>query len=604
MDNPHMDEGRDSTMATALQMAVILGCFAAVGVLLTTTGGPFAGPLRTGPILDLGVFDGGRGAAVLLICAGAGIVAARGPRNVGLLAFLLGAAWLGVSATGSPTLPPFVPAVAAGASPLVAVLLLVLALVVREDASPHRWRSWVVAALVTTGIALAVLRVTSYDPFSDPACTIGCAPVNPIVALSPVARLAVSRAIDVLSLGAGFAAVLVGTRALRSRQSRTPARIFIYVGCVLAGGGRMGASVLVLVGPSALSSVGVGGWAVPVASFVEAAGAVILGAGLAWSLVDFVVLRVRMGRLSGEIASLVGGVALERALATALGEQSVAIGYRLPDGAAYIAPGGEPFSAQEPGPGQTVTTVALAGEAIAVIRHGTSLDSTAVRAQITPRMQVALDNERLRAISLATLRTLRESRARIVAIEDEERRRIERDLHDGAQQRILAIAFELRHSRSEAERAGDRVAVNRLDWAEKLAFAALDELRRVARGVHPAILSQGGLAPALSSLAEDTSVAMTLEIDRSLRLPSLIEATAYQVVAEAVSDAARSGATEVAVAVASSDVSVTLDVEFDGLEPAAWPVRIEDRVSAIGGDISVDRPTQGRTRIHAVLPCG
>ena len=140
--------------------------------------------------------------------------------------------------------------------------------------------------------------------------------------------------------------------------------------------------------------------------------------------------------------------------------------------------------------------------------------------------------------------------------------------------------------------------------AEALALDALDDLRLVARGVHPAILDQGGLAPALSSFAEDAPIAITLDMDRTLRLTPLLEATAYQVVAEGVSDAATTGATEVAVTVVRSPSSLVLDLEFDGPPPSTWPVRIADRVGAAGGDVTISAPSDGRTMLRAVMPCG
>ena len=118
----------------------------------------------------------------------------------------------------------------------------------------------------------------------------------------------------------------------------------------------------------------------------------------------------------------------------------------------------------------------------------------------------------------------------------------------------------------------------------------------MARGVHPAILSQSGLAPALSSLAEDAPVAMTLAMDRSLRLPTLIEATAYLVVVEALSDAATAGSTEVAVSVVRIGHPSPSTSTSMGAPPEAWPVRIADRVGAAGGDLTLDHPSGDRTR--------
>jgi signal transduction histidine kinase len=273
----------------------------------------------------------------------------------------------------------------------------------------------------------------------------------------------------------------------------------------------------------------------------------------------------------------------------------------MPHAADDVGPDGSALAAGTV-TGLASTPVIRHGTRIATIHHPGSVDARRVTVQLSPTMLVALDIEHLRAVSLATLRLVRASRARIIAAQDTERRRVERDLHDGAQQRVLAVAMDLRLACSRATREGREDAATALRAAEAHAFAVLEELRRLARGIHPAILSQGGLGPALSSLAEEAPVPMTLDIDRSARLPALIEAIAYRAVAESLTDAARLGATEVSVAIRPDPGWVTVDVEYDGRAPG-FPQRLADRVGATGGRVDVEEMTPGRHRIRAVLPC-
>ena len=155
------------------------------------------------------------------------------------------------------------------------------------------------------------------------------------------------------------------------------------------------------------------------------------------------------------------------------------------------------------------TSLEQGGKRVAVIGHRPGLDPETLTAELGPSVLVALDNERLRAARLTQLRELRASRARVVAVEDAERRRIERDLHDGAQQRLLAILMDLRAAHQAASRDGEQASADALAEAEALAQAAIEELRRIARGIYPVVLGQAGLLPALRSLADEASVPLT-----------------------------------------------------------------------------------------------
>jgi PAS domain S-box-containing protein len=204
---------------------------------------------------------------------------------------------------------------------------------------------------------------------------------------------------------------------------------------------------------------------------------------------------------------------------------------------------------------------------------------------------------------------LRRSRARLVAAADEARRRLERDLHDGAQQRLVALGLDLQVVRSTFDR-DPLAAAELLDAAVRDLGEAIDELRELARGIHPAILTERGLGPALAALAGRCPIPTRLEIVADERPPLAVEATAYFVVSEALANAARySRASAVEVAVLRSDGTLVVAVTDDGVGGAdtrsgSGLAGLTDRVSALEGRLVVSSPPGGGTRVEAVIPCG
>ena len=218
---------------------------------------------------------------------------------------------------------------------------------------------------------------------------------------------------------------------------------------------------------------------------------------------------------------------------------------------------------------------------------------------IAGRLTVPLDNAQLYA-------ELVESRARIVAAADQTCRRIERDLHDGAQQRLANLVLQARMAREAAPGTGELAA--RLDAVAEEATRAMAELRDLARGVHPAVLAEGGLRPALRGLARRSAVPVALEIQVEGRLPEQVETAAYFAVAEALTNAAKhADATVVSVAVEVHDRVLRVRVSDDGrggADPGAGSglVGLKDRVEALGGRFSVQTAPDAGTTVHAELP--
>jgi signal transduction histidine kinase len=207
----------------------------------------------------------------------------------------------------------------------------------------------------------------------------------------------------------------------------------------------------------------------------------------------------------------------------------------------------------------------------------------------------------------ARLEELRASRARLVEAGDAERRRLERDLHDGAQSRLVGLALLLRTARARA--VEDRELATLLDQAQEELRTSLAELRELARGIHPAILTERGLAPALDGLVSRVPVPVTLEADSEERLPEPVESAAYFVVSEALANVAKyAQASHATVRVLRANGRVTVDVTDDGVGGAdaargSGLRGLADRLGALDGTLSLDSPPGRGTRLHAEIPC-
>jgi signal transduction histidine kinase len=201
------------------------------------------------------------------------------------------------------------------------------------------------------------------------------------------------------------------------------------------------------------------------------------------------------------------------------------------------------------------------------------------------------------------------SRARIVATADETRRRIERDLHDGAQQRLVSLALQLRAAQTTVPPELEELGAE-LERVARGLTSTLDELREFARGIHPAILAEGGLGPALKALARRSTVAVDLNVEVDKRLPERVEVGAYYVVSEALTNAAKHAqASAVRVDVDAANGILRVSVSDDGIGGAVFArgsglVGLKDRVEALGGRISLESPHGAGTSIRVELPIG
>jgi signal transduction histidine kinase len=321
-------------------------------------------------------------------------------------------------------------------------------------------------------------------------------------------------------------------------------------------------------------------------------------------------LRTRIER--GGVADLVVQLGsapepagLQAALAKALHDPTLTVGYWVAESGQYVDADGH---AVTPPPGQVATRVDRAGEPVALLMHDPALleQPTLIEAACTAAA-LALQNERLTADLRARLVQLAESRRHVVQAAEAERRRLERDLHDGVQQRLLSIPMALSVAESslppDAGRARALIAE-----AKDMSLAVLDELRALSQGIHPTILTERGLDGAVRELALVAPVPVTLAVALPARLSAEIETTAYYVVAEALANVTKhADASGAEVRIGQADGRLVVEIVDDGrggADPDGSGLRgLASRAEDNGGTLRVTSPVGGGTRVRAELPC-
>ena len=323
-------------------------------------------------------------------------------------------------------------------------------------------------------------------------------------------------------------------------------------------------------------------------------------AGIVWS-------RLRRREASDLVVELrtEGVASLRERLARALGDPTLDVVYRLDDGR-YVDATGQPLELPQ-GPNRAVTLVKARGEEVAALVHDPALlDEPALVESVRATAGLVLENERLAAEVRAQLAEVRASRARIVTATDAERRRIERNLHDGAQQRLvtLSLAFGLAASR------GDTANSDVLSRAQDELEEAITELRELARGIHPTLLREEGLEAAVEALARRTPLPVTVEGSVGDRLPDPIELAAYFLVSEALTNVVKhASASEATVRLGRGAGTLRIVVTDDGVGGAraaagSGLAGLRDRLEALDAKLVVESEPGRGTKISAEIPCG
>jgi signal transduction histidine kinase len=358
-------------------------------------------------------------------------------------------------------------------------------------------------------------------------------------------------------------------------------------------------------------------------TFVQRPSAILYDYLFWWQISAFIALPVALlaGLLRARLAHAgVGDLVLELertppeglrdALARAVDDPTLEVAFWLPERRVFVDAAGREVQLPDDSGARSVTRLGRDGEPVAALVHDPSLlDDPKLIDAAGAAARLALENARLQADVRAQLAEVQESRRRIVTAGDERARQIERDLHDGAQQRLVALALELRIAQRQLGKELDPDMERLLGAAVDSLQVAVDELRELARGVHPAILTEEGLGGALESLATRTPIPVTLVSVPEERLAPEIEAAAYFVVCEAIANAVKhSQATGVRVSAQRTNGRLVVAVEDDGVgganEAAGSGLRgLVDRVEAHGGTLSVESPPGKGTCVIGELPC-
>jgi signal transduction histidine kinase len=328
--------------------------------------------------------------------------------------------------------------------------------------------------------------------------------------------------------------------------------------------------------------------------------------------------RLRSGGVVSELIERLGEPhspgKVRDALATALGDPSLTIAYWLPDQKRHVDGSGEPVRLPDAASGRTCTAIWHGGRRLAAIVHDSALcEEPGLVRSAGVAAALSLENERLDAELRARVEELRGSRARLVEAGDTERRRIERDLHDGAQQRLVSLLLNVNLARRKA--AGDRLhgpadGHDALwDELEGELVAALAQLRALASGILPPILADHGLPAAIEDLAYRSPLTVEVEEMAVGRLALSVEVAAYFVVSEALTNVAKhAGTLSARLRVARQDGRLLVEISDDGvggvkLEDGTGLRGLADRVGALDGRLRLDSPAGSGTRIRAEIPC-
>jgi signal transduction histidine kinase len=325
-------------------------------------------------------------------------------------------------------------------------------------------------------------------------------------------------------------------------------------------------------------------------------------------LLDARLARSSVGDLLVELRRDPRPADLPRLLGRALRDPTVTLAYWLPEFESWADLEGRPVELPDENSARASTVITRDGVRLAALAHDRSLnEEPALLDAVSAAAEIAIENARLQAELRARLEELAGSRERVLEASQEERKRLERDLHDGAQQRLVALSLDLRMLES---RVGDDPDLHaRLDKASDEVAESLKELRDLARGIHPAVVSGHGLAVALESLISRSPVPASLSVELEERVSERLEVAAYYAVSESLANIGKHAqATSVTVVVVRANGELVVEIVDDGVggadsERGSGIRGLADRVEALDGRLRVWTPLGGGTRVRAEMPC-
>lgn len=468
------------------------------------------------------------------------------------------------------------------------VMMLVLLLAITPGGLHERSARVIVTGAVLSHLVLSLDRLLLRPPNDWTSCL--CVPNRITGITDPDAYNAVARAASLAE--AAFALAAIVLLLLRWRASGPAARRVL--GLLLAAGIATAAVVTynrvvtrVLTDPVEPGEV---------MSVVLAAVRIAVPIAIAVSL-------IRGRRTRGQVAEVLMGLD-RRGLEAGLGSARRAL---ADPGLRLVRLRDEPLP--EPATGEAVTVLERDGVRLGALVHDAALlEEPELLEAVAAAARLALDNERLAAEAHARLREVQASRQRIVEAADAERVRLERDLHDGAQQRLLGLALRLRMLERRAADAANLALADELDALAAEIDATLGEIRTLARGIRPPALAEVGLEVALEALADRLGLRVEVDVQTSAALPDAVEATAYFAAAEALANVHKHAAASSArVEIAEKDGQLVVWVADEGLggaDPAAGSglVGLTDRLEALGGSLRVESAAGAGTTLVAAIP--
>ena len=579
------------------------GLVLAAGVIAFATLTTFVGSASGAPaqflVLDLVT-------GLTFVVAGLAAVWLRPSSLAGTMLLVSGALWYvgSYAPSGQPVVTHLGFAFEAYYDLVLAALLLML-----SSPTQRLQPRWLIAALAAAMVVRSLGRLLLVDPVRLFDCA-ECPP-NPF-ALWP--NLAAFEAVEITSNAAAAGLiVLVGLVALQRLLRSGPVWRRIRWPILVAGGLAMGgaaydrfeyawttfaqAPLLELAEP----------WA-------EIFGWLLFGLR-ALVPIGFLLATLRLRSAPGPLGPFAAG--LERpsgestagdALRTALGDASLQL-LRPSGSGTWISEDGNQTTAAA-SERRAMTLVGPQAQPLGAIVHDPALlEQPELLEAVVRVLRLALENERLESELREQLQAVTESRQRIVTAAEDERRRVERDLHDGAQQRLVGVMLALQQARRSADAEGVPEAVRGdLDAAARETTEAVRELRELARGIHPAILEDEGLGAAVAALARRAGIPVDVRLELEGRLPPLVESTAYFTIAEALTNTQRHAeATHAEVRIVRSGDDLEIEVSDDG-RGGAVPERgsglrgLADRVTALGGRLDVESEPGHGTRVRATIP--
>ena len=432
------------------------------------------------------------------------------------------------------------------AAALVGPLVLLL-LVTASRGGRARAMTLAIAALAVA----AVVRALVYDPFADIACRGLCRP-NPI---GVTTNLGLAHLLGVLTAAATVvitAAIVAGAmrvrRTNRRRSFDRTAELAIAAAASLLGidaAARLVSGNVAVPGDPAEIAL-----AVVFAAVLLTAGALILIA------LDPLLARRDVGRVARLLASDAGAADPQAILRAGFGDPGLLVGYWA-DELGWVDDRGDALCV--PSSASRIELTAHRAPLAVIVHSPDAVSSDAISRHLGSRARLAIHNQSLTLELNRGIAELERSRRRIVDAGDRERGHLERDLHDGAQQRLLALSFELRRGERAAQDADDAASARAFSSANQLARAALEQLRGLAHGIHPAILDGAGLHDALMALASAGGRRMTLDIDLDEPIPPSVRSATYGVVAATIADTAPAVVPTITVRRQGAGIRVEID---------------------------------------------